>query len=398
MGNCQSTIHNEEQRFLQKPQQGKASEFYWACQNGEVEKVKELLKNIPYQDLNRLEPNGSTPLHAASSAGQAEIVHLLLDERGCRRDGLNSQGLTAYEKAPSDEIRKLFHRPGGVNRFCVETDDEQDAGDSFEVDLEDEAKEGVSDDEFYEGDDWVEVKPSDRIEISKRSIGTRTALYKSRIGQKAGKATAGLQQAMLEEFLDQYVTSQHPEYEKCKSLVKKAFTEDRPEHLLRLYTLETPFYHAIVSIGRSMWLESALLKTLYKLEPRYFEGMSYRGVKMTAEDLRTYKWAIKRKGAIRTRTFSSTSLDRSVAERFAGTSTSTDEKQSVLMIFNFSNKCDTAVNLGKLSNKHPCISEYENEAEVLILPNSYFMITQMKKDSSCTTICLENIIPGGFLF
>ncbi|CAF0973672.1 unnamed protein product [Didymodactylos carnosus] len=106
MGNEKSTVESEEPRILEHPAQGEASDFYWACRNGEIERVKQLLKDIPYEDLNHLEPNGSTPLHAASYVGQTEIVHLLLHERGCRRDLLNRYDLTAYEEAFSDEIRQ----------------------------------------------------------------------------------------------------------------------------------------------------------------------------------------------------------------------------------------------------------------------------------------------------
>jgi hypothetical protein len=66
MGNTQDTQSDEEERILQRPQLGEASEFYWTCRNGDVKRVRQLLDCIPYDRLNRLEPNGSTPLHAAS--------------------------------------------------------------------------------------------------------------------------------------------------------------------------------------------------------------------------------------------------------------------------------------------------------------------------------------------
>ncbi len=89
-------------------QEGKASEFYWVCRNGNIDRVGELLRTIPYNKLNRLEPNGSIPLHAASYHSNADIVRLFLNEYGCRRDHLNRYGLTAFEAAHDDEIHRLF--------------------------------------------------------------------------------------------------------------------------------------------------------------------------------------------------------------------------------------------------------------------------------------------------
>ncbi|UJR34761.1 hypothetical protein I4U23_027539 [Adineta vaga] len=77
------------------------------------------------------------------------------------------------------------------------------------------------------------------------------------------------------------------------------------------------------------------------------EGTSYRDLKITTKDLRPYRWSLRKKAANETKTFCSTSLDRQVAQPFAELSKS------------------EAINLGKISDKEPCISEYENEAEVL---------------------------------
>ncbi|CAF0984045.1 unnamed protein product [Adineta steineri] len=397
MGNTDSTT-KEEQRILSQPQTGEASEFYWACRNGNIEKVKQLLPTISYEDLNRLESNGSTPLHAASYSGQVEIVRLLLHKRGCRRDRLNRHGLTAYEEAFSDDIRQLFHRPAGRNRFCDEDDGEQeDVEKMFQVTVKEDEKEEEEDDDSEElfEDKWLQQRATSKeIENAKIFLGTATRLTGSKLVRLLladfdKDFSQGKLKEDLNEMLAEHVTDENPEYDKCRALVTKAFAENRPEHLLRLYSLETGFYRALADDVEP--LITPLYILLEKLKPRYFQGVSYRGVKMTAEDLRSYRWALKKKGAIQTQTFCSTSLDRSVAERFAGTTNMNDEKQSVLMIFNFAEKCDTAINLNKLSNELPCLSEYENEKEVLVFPATLFYVTHIEEGTNCMTIYLKNI-------
>ncbi|CAF1536113.1 unnamed protein product, partial [Rotaria sordida] len=95
---------------IKAPKIGEASDFYWACRRGDIKTVQKLLPNLTYEQVNQLEPNGSTALHAASYFNQPRIVKLLL-ESGCSRTTLNRHGNTAYEEASTDEIQALFNRP-----------------------------------------------------------------------------------------------------------------------------------------------------------------------------------------------------------------------------------------------------------------------------------------------
>ncbi|CAF1362143.1 unnamed protein product [Rotaria sp. Silwood1] len=404
MGNSQHNINRktEEQNILQNPHEGEASQFYWACRNGDVEHVKELLNTIPYQDLNRLEPNGSTPLHAASYNGHSIIVGLLLRERGCQRDRVNRHGLTAYEEAQTEEIRQLFYRPSERNRFCEEDDDDSNdsIGNRFTVNVKKEEKEddGKPDDFAY--DQWlVGYETSEEIEWVKADFAAGKAICQKFIpylsDKQCGSLTHILQQNFSEELdklICEHIPKTHREFEKCKMLIQKAFDKQQlqPEYLLRLYTLETPVYGALSKDAGPLF--HPLLFALNQLKPRHFQGTSYRGVKMVEEDLHAYRWAMKSRGAIETRTFCSTSLDRSVAARFAGINRPiNNERRSVLMAFNFPQPCDTAFNLGKISAELSCVSEYENEAEVLMLPSTLFIVRQIETAANYVTIQLENI-------
>ncbi|CAF1677478.1 unnamed protein product [Adineta ricciae] len=180
-------------------------------------------------------------------------------------------------------------------------------------------------------------------------------------------------------------------------LVQRAFEEENPLFLLRLYTLETPFYRGIGSA--TMPLLGSIEGLLYKVKSRYFQGTSYRGLKMTTENLRPYQWSLKKNAAIETKTFCSTSLERKVAQSFAEASTSGDDKRKTLMIFHFAKRTEQAINLGKISDKEPCISEYEDEAEVLVFPETLFFVKQIDMDSSFTLIYLEHLFvrPSSFI-
>ncbi|CAF3177400.1 unnamed protein product, partial [Rotaria sp. Silwood2] len=64
---------------------GEASPLYWACRNGDVRMVRQILSDQQFSNINQLELNGSTALHAAAFFGHIEIVKLLLHEYGVIR-------------------------------------------------------------------------------------------------------------------------------------------------------------------------------------------------------------------------------------------------------------------------------------------------------------------------
>jgi ankyrin repeat protein len=71
--------------------EGEASTFYFLCKDGKTDEVRQILEaeDCPSIDeLNKVQPNGSTPLHAAAYYNHPEIVQLLL-ERDCPRTELN---------------------------------------------------------------------------------------------------------------------------------------------------------------------------------------------------------------------------------------------------------------------------------------------------------------------
>ena len=89
---------------------GNASEFYMACREGDLMKMKRLLKTMTHRDINQIEEtNRSTALHAASYFGHPQIVKVLL-EAGANMHAYNGHGLTPENEARTQEIRDIFKR------------------------------------------------------------------------------------------------------------------------------------------------------------------------------------------------------------------------------------------------------------------------------------------------
>ncbi|CAF1129410.1 unnamed protein product [Rotaria sordida] len=151
MGSNASVEEKNEASILRNPQQGEASDLYWACRAGNLKTVQQILASTIYIDINRLEPNGSTALHAAAFFGHAEIVRLLLHKYGVMRHRRNRHGLTAYEEAATEEIRQLFHRSSNSRRFCSDTT--ADAEHLFASTVGEQAEDEDDNDEVP--NDWV---------------------------------------------------------------------------------------------------------------------------------------------------------------------------------------------------------------------------------------------------
>ncbi|CAF1263214.1 unnamed protein product [Rotaria sordida] len=333
---------SNHQELLENLRVEEASQFYFACRNGDIDTVKQILPTIPYDQLNQLEPNGSTALHVATYFGHVDIVRLLLHEYGCQRNLQDRHGFTAYEKVQTDEMRQLYDRPSNENRF---NDDSMDIKQIFEILSSSINKIIIGD---RDDDDDV-AKPNKRYLIDYETneevknqldnINSAKVFFQSRIGRyimgqrmklKLGKkddydeeeyayvTSEKFRQESLQKVLDEYVTSNHPDYQYWKN-------------------------------------KDSVLSLL---------------------------------------TFASTSINRNVAEQFSAKSSSSSDKISVLLIFHFSQRCDTAINLSKIPvYQLPCISNFENEEEVLISPRTFFKVTDIEIDRPYEQymIYLENV-------
>ncbi|CAF1478750.1 unnamed protein product [Adineta steineri] len=154
-------------------------------------------------------------------------------------------------------------------------------------------------------------------------------------------------------------------------------------NLITVYTMETEIYGSLQNEADS--LSTLIYFHLSELQDRAFQGESYRGAKMTEDDIKAYKWAIKREGyVLETRTFQSSSILISVAQGFVqgkkNDNDQHDSRLSVLLTLVFPQKCPTAITLTEPETL-PFLSEFAHEKEVLILPFTLFSVKEIKIDS-----------------
>ncbi|CAF1044309.1 unnamed protein product [Adineta steineri] len=319
-------------------QSSTTSPFYYACRNGLIDVVREELPNMTLDEIDMVQSNGSTALHAASYYGHTEIVKLLL-EKGARRSIQNSHKCVPYDEAEKEDIKKLFIRP--LNRFSME-----DSGHIDWMKCDAAAEQLANDYRFrHKGFGWTPKNIEHRIKHIRDEM-------------------SHTDQQRIRTFLNQV---QHD-----------------PKALLRAYTVESGFY---VNLNKDLATRHFDQGTNFGLtyfidffynHPDFdslaFKGKVYRGMTVTHDDLKEYMVGKK----IMNKAFLSTTTDRKTAEEFARNEATNREKQhgdqvklSALCTFEIINH-RTGLNIESLS-------EYQHEKEVLVGPYTAFFITAVRR-------------------
>lgn len=181
------------------------------------------------------------------------------------------------------------------------------------------------------------------------------------------------------------IPSNHIEWKRANKFFENYQNKHDVSQLLRLYTLETPFYDALQQNSDSFAFK--LYSHLLSLGDRAFQGgKTYRSFEMTFDCIYDYEWANKNKGRIiEVKTLLSTSASQTIVDTY----TKHANKSTVMCIFNFPQICYTAIDL----NVNKSLSTYAFEKEVLILPGTLFEVIDIAKDRSTGryVLRLENI-------
>jgi hypothetical protein len=293
------------------------------------------------EEVNKMEPNGSTALHAAAYQGHEKIVDFLLKKGACHSI-YNKHNFTPLDEAKNDNIRQLIRRRTNKTRFVSE---------SVEWTI-------TTNDADYQSHEYFK-----KLE----TYGKDPNFYQLIIYIK-------------ENYLDKDL--QHVEdINTIKKYFDRAIKKKDPVYLLKAYTAETGFYSILNVHLAQLKLENLTSKEnlsrayyigLIARHPNFERlthiGVTYRGMMITDDDIQQYKIGAR----ILTKTFSSSSKQLNVALNFLNKNRDTEDRLSTICIYEIRNQ-RTALDI-----EH--ISEYPDEEEVLILPYSAFKIIDIKQN------------------
>ncbi|CAF4452398.1 unnamed protein product [Rotaria sp. Silwood2] len=319
------------------------SNFYIACRNNDIDTVKSLLETMITDEINKLEPNGSTALHAASYYGHHEIIELLL-MHGASRSIKNKYNYIPYDEGKTDTIKVLLSRDDNKDRFVG------DSNNSIE---------------------WIRI--GDKIDQEAKAIRKMLKAYSNQNKNKKKK-----------NLINMIDLGSYKDIDKIKRYFDQANELNDPTYIIRAYTEETEFYQRLNrELARVHQLnltdenQRQLLDFLHlicchsDLRKYDFQDEIYRGMNMDVNDLKQYEIGAK----IMTKTLLSTSKDRRIAEKFAtktGISTGgTTIKKACICKYKI-RKAHTALAIQELS-------VYPQEQEVLIVPYSAFQVVQIQE-------------------
>lgn len=318
------------------------SEFYYACRKGQIDKVRELLPNMTLDEIDRVQGNGSTALHAASYYGHADIVKLLLD-KGASRSIENTHKCLPYDEAEKEDIKKLFIRQTASNRF--------------------------SNNELGHID-WM------KCDAAAESIASDYRFRHSGFGWKDKNIERRLKH-IKEEM-------SHTEDEQIRRFIDRTMND--PFNLLKAYTVESPFYKKLNrDLAASHYERGTNFGLTYFVDFFYnhpafdnlsFKGKVYRGMCATQDDLKDYNVGRK----IMNKAFMSTTRDHKIAKGFAFQNLTYRKKEHGEAV-KLAIVCTYEIINDRTGLNIEGISEYKHEKEVLVGPYSAFTITATRKIS-----------------
>ncbi|CAF1420923.1 unnamed protein product, partial [Adineta ricciae] len=348
--------------------------LYQLCKRNELEEVKRILPFIGNINLiNKLHTvTGSTCLHVACYYGHRDMVKILLDYGATHSIRNLRHSLTAYEETHVEEIKQLFleHKNPPFNND-------------------------------YNFIQWSLI--GDDLLSKRREFRKLIDVYKTYDNHLL---VSKLLAEVIHYYLNEYLLDNarddtlRAQIETIESYFKEAIDkQDYLTYFIKAYTLTNIFYHFLNKDLALYILEyfdqTKTFSSNYRLVnclvhlvtlliyhpnlPQYqYRGVCYRGMRITTNDLEQYQI----NHHILNRAFLSTSLDRQVAEMFAGEGQQSQmrhtPKDHCALLYScvcqYVVKQDlTAINIENLSTR-------PDEKEVLIIPFSVFKITSIKRN------------------
>jgi len=361
--------NNELCSNTSKESSSPASAFYQACRNGDTDQVQKLLPSMSLDEINKIEFNGSTALHAACYYSHYDIVKLLLDAGASRSIRNRKYNFTPFEEA-NTQIKKLFYRVNSTTNMNSDAGIDRYTGLSVH-------------------NEWM-VK-------TERAAEWKINLYKwLKIEQSFDEVITFLRQHYLIDHVFRVCQS-----ERDKNMIEWFFRcaaiEQDVIYIVKAYTSVTQFYTIVNRHLREFLLrffrwdyDARHVNTLEKsvgylasifiyhpdLRSLSYTGLTYRGMILSQDDLSDYTVGKQ----LLNKSFLSTSIDRRVAEMFAGAGASTNMRRNLNHdLIQYITFCTYKIKNPNTALKIGFISEVPSEQEVLIMPLCAFQVKSIKQ-------------------
>ncbi|CAF1412142.1 unnamed protein product [Rotaria sordida] len=311
-------------------------------------------------EINRIEPNGSTALQIASYHNNAAIVHLLIKHGASVSIQNDSTKLTPYEETTSSYIKHLLTSTG--NKAWIE---------------------------------WTFVDPPTRE--TKQIFDTELENRFHNMG------LSFILNYLLNHYARGYVAKASPKSAKqIEQYFEEAQMHTNLTPLIKAYTAPSIYFFKIVSqhcievlpdllkipfepqntLAASIFYLLAAYNYDPMLRPRYaYIGHVYRGIRMSLDCFLTYKM----NELVVNRPFVSTSKDRNIMEQFSGYgassvfrrsySSQTSLEISVRCTYKIRRSETRAIDITKMS-------VFEYEQEVLLMPISIFRLVSIDHNAN----------------
>ncbi|CAF4431497.1 unnamed protein product [Rotaria sp. Silwood2] len=368
--------------------------LYHLCKENEIEKVQSIL---PYIDniniINKIQNStGSTCLHVACYYGHQHMVQLLLEHGALHSIRNLRHNLTPYEEAFTNDIKQLFvqHRKLFSNN-----------------------------DFDYDYIEWSVV--GDDLLGKRREFRQAIDLYKTYDNHHL---VSKLLAEVIHYYLNEYLVNQnndtdnqedqitHEQIETIEAYFKEAIEkQDYLTYFIKAYTL-TNFFYKVLNKHLALYIlqyfdETKYFSSNYRLVnclvhivtlliyhpnlPQYqYQGLCYRGMRITQNDLDQYL----SNQHILNRSFLSTSIDREVAEMFAGEGQQSKMRHTPKdhCALQYSCLCQYLIKQNSTAINIQSLSTRPDEKEILILPFTVFKVIAIKRnylDNPTASISIE---------
>ena len=370
MGNCFPDSQLEQmnnavvERQVNSRKYRNFSSLYMACRDGNYDLLLRLWPLLTYSEINHIEKNGNTALHAACYNNHINCIRVLV-VWGCDTNILNKYGRTAFEQIRNQNLLFTVNKTDNGNNYSFTNDVKSE----LETFLE--SGEWIPNNSFIRG-----YKTIKDINDVKKMI----ANYRSNSGKTAAMS-ADVEKGFYVQIhllLFRRMLNDNPHYNR----VKKCLIEHNIIALIELYRSDVQF-SKMLKEDNVTFLKLILLH-LSKYRNRAFQGSSYcRITKMPLFDLYSYKWASKQEDrVVENRSFIFSTASQRLVKKLDQIS-AVPHEINVQINYIFPGECDTAIFLNKLPGKKLLpVSSKEYDYEVLILPYTLFKVQSINIDES----------------